>query len=380
VECELEGITWDDPRGYGGLEASTTAYGLRIRWRRQSLRDFTMAPPGELAERYDLVVVDYPSMGNLASSGKFLSAEEILGEPELREVREGAVGPTFRSYSYGGRTWALPLDASAQVSAYRPDLLPDPPRTIESAMELARRSAREGSPSVAVPLAPLHAHSTFLTLLYNSNPELTGRPFHSLEDSALIPVLERMRTMADHLHPISFRADAIILLDEMSRKDEISYSPFIYGYFNYSRPSYREKLVLFGDIPSSGYMPFGAVLGGAGIAISRRSLECLKEVRGFLRWLLSSEAQRTTYVEGGGQPYHVRAWIDAEVNWKFNDAFLKTLPTLTHAYVRPNFPGYTEAHERSGKVILSFLEGNGKAGEVTRDLKRIFRESYREES
>ena len=64
----LQGITWDHPRGYRGLEAATAAYAavvpeVRVTWDRHSLHHFESHPIEDLAAKYDLIVLDHPSMG-----------------------------------------------------------------------------------------------------------------------------------------------------------------------------------------------------------------------------------------------------------------------------------------------------------------------------
>ncbi|BBD73611.1 membrane protein [Sulfodiicoccus acidiphilus] len=364
--CVLEGNTWDDVRGVGGLQAASSKYvQAEVRWHTRSLRDFTMRSPTELAEKYDIIVMDYPAVGDLAASGMYIPMDQLLTEQDLRIVENGSIGGAFRSYFFGGRSWALPLDLSAQVSAYRPDLLSDPPRSFSSVINLLKKK----EVVAAVPLSPLHAHSTFLTLLVNSigTSEL---PFANLQDAILVKTLEELRSLSDYLHPMSFTSDPIDVLDEMAKRDEIGYSPFIYGYFNYSRQGYKEKVILFDDLPSKTYVPKGSVLGGAGIAVSKR-VKCIPQVIDFLKWITSPQVQSSIYVTGGGQPFHVKAWLDERINLSFNNAFLNTLSTMVHAYVRPNFPGFVTLHERSGELILSMLMENGKPEETAKELKTL---------
>jgi multiple sugar transport system substrate-binding protein len=53
----------------------------------------------------------------------------VLPKRFLEQQKLQTAGPSFRSYTYGGHQWALAVDAAAQVSAYRPDLLRHPPTT-----------------------------------------------------------------------------------------------------------------------------------------------------------------------------------------------------------------------------------------------------------
>jgi multiple sugar transport system substrate-binding protein len=127
-------------------------------------------------------------------------------------------------------------------------------------------------------------------------------------------------------------------------------------------------------VPSSTTMPIGAVLGGAGIAVSRRAEGSLDIIRRFLLWLLNRDVQINIYFKGYGQPSNIYAWIDENVNLETNDAYLNTLSTVIHAYPRPNFPGFTKIHEESGKIIQKFLSNNEKIDTTIRELKTIYRD------
>ena len=72
-----------------------------------------------------------------------------------------SVGPSFRSYTYAGRQWALPIDAAAQVQAWRPDLMARPAKTWDEVMALA------GEGKVQLPLRNPHSLMVFYTLAAN---------------------------------------------------------------------------------------------------------------------------------------------------------------------------------------------------------------------
>jgi multiple sugar transport system substrate-binding protein len=377
---KLRGITWDDPRGFGGLENATRAfihefnYDVDIEWDKQSLYEFTMRSPGELAKHYDLVIVDYPSIGDLAMSNEYIPIDSIINSEDLIKIRKETVGKSLNTYIYKDHVWALPIDVSAQVSAYRPDLLSEVPRSIISMLNLARKLYNDGACKIALSLTPLHAHSTFLSILANIDRKIWNRHFHEIDDSAIHKALSILEEMGDYVHRISFDSDPIKLLDYMATTDEICYAPYIYGYFNYSRNRYRSNIVLFSAVPSSTTMPIGAVLGGAGIAVSRRAEGSLDIIRRFLLWLLNRDVQINIYFKGYGQPSNIYAWIDENVNLETNDAYLNTLSTVIHAYPRPNFPGFTKIHEESGKIIQKFLSNNEKIDITIKELKTIYRD------
>ena len=63
----IKGLTWDHPRGYVALERAAErarAEGLDLHWERQPLEGFESHPIEDLAERYDLIVLDHPHIGD----------------------------------------------------------------------------------------------------------------------------------------------------------------------------------------------------------------------------------------------------------------------------------------------------------------------------
>jgi multiple sugar transport system substrate-binding protein len=146
---ELRGSSWDHERGHAPMVATAAEYerltggAVRIRWEPRSLKDFGVASVEDLARDYDLVVIDHPHIGLIAETGCAVPLDEIpdlSGEfggvvppggsrapGDLAALGAGSPGRSHQSYHYGGRQWALAVDAACQVSARRPDLLPEPP-------------------------------------------------------------------------------------------------------------------------------------------------------------------------------------------------------------------------------------------------------------
>src|SRR5512134_1806994 len=122
----LRGMAWDHPRARDPLEAISTAWtrrsGIPVEWNARSLKEFEDQPLEELATRHDLVLVDYPFMGVAAASGLIVAVDDWADAAYLADQRTHGVGPSFRSYTWEGRQWALAIDAACQVSAVREDL------------------------------------------------------------------------------------------------------------------------------------------------------------------------------------------------------------------------------------------------------------------
>jgi multiple sugar transport system substrate-binding protein len=361
---ELRGVTWDHDRGYAPLAASTRRYAsefaVRIQWDKRSLKDFGDAPPGALAERYDLLVIDHPHVGVAAETGCLLPLDSWIAPDVLATLARESAGPSHASYSYAGHQWALAVDAAMQTSAYRPDLLcAQLPSSWEEAASLAA--------PLALPLQPTDAICSFLTLCASfAHPAACG---DRLVDDAIGH--RALRTLADlraRAHPSSLDWNPILLLDHMSRSNDVSYCPLAFCYTNYSRAGYAPQLVRFATIPGVG----GSILGGAGLAVSARCAHA-EAACAYAAWICSATIQRTLYVENGGQPGNVAAWKDDAANRLTSSFFRDTLPTLESAWVRPRDRWWPAFQDEAGHVVHAFLRDSGRRtdGEIVGCLSKL---------
>jgi len=363
---ELHGITWDHPRGLAPMRATAAAFeqaqgDIHIRWDARSLQAFGDQPIEQLAAAYDLLVIDHPLIAAAARGGWLVALDERLPASFLAAQAAQSVGSSYASYTYDGHQWALPIDAAAQVSAYRLDLLDalgeDLPRTWGEVLALARRA---DTARVAIPLNPINAVCSFLTLCasYGDPPgsdagRLVGRTVGRT-------ALDTLRRLVAHAHPESLSFDPPRMLDRMATTDDIVYCPLVFGYATYARPDAARRPCRFGDIPSptGGGVPRGGLLGGAGLAISS-SCRSIDQACAYAQWVASAECQRTLYVASGGQPGNRLAWTDPGVNAAAGDFFLDTLDTLDHAYLRPRHAGFAHVQDRAGLILRDYLRHGG---------------------
>jgi len=124
----LRGITWNHTRGYIPLVATGQRFqdlfpGVEISWEKRSLREFGDAPLDELAQRFDLRVVDHTHAGYAAACQILEPLEDHLAPGFLTELAESSVDQSYSSYWFNGHLWALPVDAAAPVSSWHPDLM-----------------------------------------------------------------------------------------------------------------------------------------------------------------------------------------------------------------------------------------------------------------
>ncbi|QIW23819.1 carbohydrate ABC transporter substrate-binding protein [Sulfolobus sp. S-194] len=367
---KLYGISWDDPRGYDSIVYISERYSekykdIHIQWDKRSLYDFTVYPPDKLAKYYDLVVVDYPSVGDIAESNNYIPIDEILSKKDLEFIQRISVGKTYESYLYNGHLWALPIDAATQVSAYREDIFKEfnlkIPKTWKQVIKLKCK--------VGMPLSPIHAHSSFITMCVNYflDPFFIRLDQYNLKK--IYTILDIMKNISDKCGDLCLKSDPIKLLDYMAEENEICYIPLTYGYYNYSRDKYRKNVINYINIPSFTEIPYGSTLGGAGLAVSIKN-KYIEETIEFIKWFYDFNTQKM-YWKHYGQPADIRIWIDEEANKITRNSYINTIYTISLSYVRPNFPGFIKFHEESGKVLVNFLTGKISKDETIKDLLNL---------
>ncbi|NGN63003.1 carbohydrate ABC transporter substrate-binding protein [Streptomyces sp. A7024] len=383
--AELRGLTWDHPRGYAPLEElarldaslppGCETVGRPLRWDRQPLSGFESTPLTALAPDYDLLVVDHPGLGAAVEADCLMPLEELFGPAELRGWRERSVGASFASYVLDGRTWALPLDAAAQVAAARPDLMAGHP------LPRTWAEVRDLPVPVALCLGGPHAFLTFcsLVLAQGAEPATDGDRLVSRE--AALPALDLMAVLADRTPAPLRDANPIGLLRAMAAAGGPAYCPLVYGYVTYTRAG--PYPLAFADAPTwrpGG--PVGSVLGGAGLAVSRRRTDDLGTrgaVRDHLRRLLADPVQRELFPVTGGQPAARAAWTDAWTNERWGGFYRATLATVEAAWVRPRWPGYPEFQEAASRLLRAGL-AEGRPHRALLDALDDHYRTYRERS
>lgn len=380
---ELRGISWNHPRGHDCMVATADLFtaahpDVRITWQPRSLQAFADAPIEQLAKDYDLLVIDHPFVGFAAADGCLLPLDDYLDAAVLADQAANSVGPSHRSYTAADHQWALATDAAGHVAAYRPDLL-DPlggvPRTWDDVLHLAARQQGRQTAQVAIPLIPVDAICAFCSLCAAAGEEPFAAPDQVIGRAAGRYALETLRALRVSGHPDSLDRNPPRMLDLMGTSDEVAYAPLLFGYSNYARPGFRPNLVRFGPVPiTSGTLPRGGILGGAGLAVSSSTDHPETAVQ-YVAFVASRDIQRGAYFAAGGQPGHRAAWLDAEVNRAATDFFRDTLETLDLAYLRPRYRGYLAVQERAGELIHAWLREEDGPEPLLDHLDALYRQS-----
>lgn len=368
----LRGIGWDHPRCTGPLEALAAAWtkahpGIRIDWSYRPLSAFNDQPIQGLAGGYDLLVIDHPHVPAAATAGALLPLDQHVPAAALRKLAAAAVGPSHTSYTWNGHQWALALDAACQVSAARPDLLAAAGHAWPATWADVLAVARSDHGRVALPLTPADAFCSLLSLCagLGAPVELPDRPH---VDPAAVELLAELAALA---HPDSFELAPPALLARMTASNRIAYLPLTFGYAllmravdERGRPSRRR--LAFGNVPAFDPAdgPRGAVLGGAGIAVSASSAHPA-EAAAFAAWACTPGPQAKLVVPAGGQPGAAAVWDDPAAAGGF---FFSTRRSMRTAYVRPHHPGWPEVQRRGGEYLAKALHTRFDPDKITATL------------
>lgn len=367
----LSGITWDHARGYDPMIATGAAFHrehpqVEIVWEKRVLQEFAYEPLDRLAARFDLLIMDHPWLGGAVKHNCLLPLDAYLDADYLEDQAANSVGPSYASYSWQGRQYALAVDTATPVAAWRPDQLAAPPATWEELLDLAR----EGR--VALPAMPVDCMMHFYMLCC----ALGREPFPDEEtviDARIgAEALETLRELAGWCKPEMFGLNPFQVYERMLASGPEVYCPFGYGYSNYARPRLGGPVLRFGEmVTSKDGKLLRTTLGGTGLAVSTRCRE-IDAAMEYVRYVASGPCQRGLYVESGGQPGHRSAWLDGGVNARCGDFFRATLPALDRAWLRPRYAGHLAFQDQAGDLVHAFMR---EGGDPKRTLGRM-REIY----
>ena len=351
----LKGLTWEHARGYDSVAASAQAYrpvapDVEVRWEQRSLQAFADQPLESLVEEYDLLVIDHPHIPLAAEHGLFARLDGTGHDDELRTLAAQSVGPSHDTYAHAGGQWGLATDAAAQVAAYRPDLIAEPPRDWPAVLALAEQGR------VLWPYKPVDAFSSLVTVASGNGEEPMRTAGVFLTGGALAEAMDTLRRLAALVPPENSTWNPIQAANELSAGDRFAYVPLMFGYTNYSRAGFRTNRVKYTDIPSSHAGVAGSLLGGAGIAVSAAARH-LEQAIAYAFWLDSAEVQEGVYYDAGGQPGNAVAWESERTNADSLDFFRGTRATLEGAYVRPRFVHYIELQNALSEAVNQALVG-----------------------
>jgi multiple sugar transport system substrate-binding protein len=375
----LAGIAWDHSRAFPPLVATAQRFeethpAIRIRWEKRTLDEFGHLPLDRLTLEFDLIVIDHPWAGFAFEKNLVRDLKPLLSPATLKECAQKSIGATFESYCYDGRLLALPIDAAAPVPSWRCDLLERAgipvPATWAEAVALARRRL------AVIPAfnADLFLHFLMLLNALGSNP---------CADAECIAPRDLMRTALNLLRELTesmpraiFDWNPIQVAERMSATDDFAWNAFAYGYNNYARDGFARSRLRFGGLISleSNAPRLRGVVGGAGIAISTncRNVETALD---YALFVAGDTAQKSIYLNAGGQPSHRGVWSDAAADVLLGGFFSGTRTAQEQAFIRPRYSGYVPLQTHGGSALQQALRERRDVETVLEKLDTLYRQS-----
>jgi multiple sugar transport system substrate-binding protein len=372
----LRGIAWNHTRGFTSIVATAQRFeelhpDVSIVWEKRSLQAFADASMAQLAEKFDLIVMDHPHTALAATENLLLPFEDFLPVEFLADQAANSVGDSHNSYRFNGKQWTLASDAATPIATWRPDLIEKQkltlPQTWEEVLELARRGF------VTVSAFPIDVlmHSYMFSMALG-HKVFSGDGVAS--DEILASALDEIRKLVALCDPACLARNPIRTHEWMSSVDDprAAYCPFAYGYSNYSRPRYAKYLLKAGGLVKFNGQRLRSTLGGAGIAVSSKT-KSPRAAMDYAQFTASPETQMGIYFQAGGQPGHRAAWLDEAVNSASTNFFRDTLQALDEALLRPQFPGYMAFQDAGTLVAHDCISGKTKPADAACELNRLYR-------
>lgn len=371
----LKGITWNHTRGFTPMVATAQRFeelnpDVRIVWEKRSLQAFADEPIDQLAENYDMLVIDHPWAGFAAKTGVIEPLEKYLSKDFLEDQAQHSVGHSNESYRFDNSQWALAIDAATPVASARPDLLENlgvsMPDTWDDLMALAKLG------KVAVPSIPQDTLMNFYMLCSTLGENVCETTDYVVSEEIGVTALTMLRELSVHLNRDCFDWNPIKVYEAMTKTDEFAYCPFAYGYSNYAKSDFARSRLKFSDtvsLPGKGRLI--TTIGGTGLAISAKSNN-KSLAASYAEFVGNPKMQEGFFIEFGGQPGHKQAWLAEKPNQSTNNYFKDTLPTLERAFLRPRYFGHMEFQDNSGAPIRDYLMNGGDAKDLLTNLNNLY--------
>ena len=374
----LNGITWGHSRGITPLLAVSQRYtelnpGVEIHWKKRTLQEFADFPIEKLTKEYDLLIIDHPWIGCAAATDCVLALNEYLPKEYLDDQLENSVGYSHLSYNYNNSQWALAIDAATPVASFRKDLFEKNNVTLPQTWQELISLAKLGKVAIAgIPIDMLM--NFYMTCIAQGTTPFENEE-EIIDEATGIKAIEMLRELYSAVDKKMFSCNPIIVAELMTTTDNYWYCPFAYCYSNYSRVGYAANLLTYTDVVSFNGKKLQTTIGGTGLAVSAFSKH--KEIAvDFASMAVSGECQRTMYVQHGGQPGHLSAWLDKEANVLTNNFFKNVLPVMKNGYVRPRYNGYLHFQDHAGTPLQKCIMNNENSKIALNEMNKIYRDSF----
>ncbi len=373
----LRGVTWNHSRAYPPLVAVSQRYeelnpDTRIQWDRRTLDEFGHKPIDQLINEYDLIVIDHPWAEFCFDRNLVFDLKEKLLPEQWFDLENNCIGRSFESYVLEDKLLAIPIDGATPVPSWRPDLIKkhglQVPKTWDDLI------AMSDNKHVVMPGFGADLFLNWLMFLH----ALDGHPFESPETiadkQAATEAMSLLKRLAEPMPKEILNWNPIYIAELMTRSDRFVYCPFAYSYGNYSRTSFTNRPIRYGNLIEFNGKPLRSILGGTGISIST-SCKDVALALDFSLYCATSEVQSNIYTYAGGQPVRKEAWLSKDLE-SFSGAFFSG-SYLSHenALVRPRYNGYVPLQEKVGEPLQQFIMGNIIMEKAWNDIQSAYRSS-----
>jgi multiple sugar transport system substrate-binding protein len=359
-ERQLRGVTWGHRRAIDPLIASLPGFlrrhpDIAVSWDSRPLHGFEFTPVEELAQRYDLIILDHPFCGDIARSGALLPLDGL--QTPARE--QAFVGPSLATYRYDNRIWALPVDAACQVAVARPDLLTaldrPAPASWPDLLQLGEIARRKGQ-KLAIGLRGVHSLMTVFTACANLGRPCATDPMQPLIDrDTAKQAIEAIKALLGHCPPEALDWNSIELHDAMVARDDLVFCPAVYCYATYAEADVAHPL-RFSNLPGLvDSNPRGSTIGGTGFGISAQ-VKDRDAAFAYARYLMESATQKA-FAAHHGQPARIDSWEDPAIGSRFGGCYADTRATMESCWIRPRYAGYLAFQAAAGDLVEQHLRG-----------------------
>lgn len=373
----LKGIAWNHTRGFTSVVATAQRFeelnpDVRITWEKRSLQAFADASLSDLVSNYDVLIMDNPHVSIAAKDTLLLPFDDYLSTDFIKELANNSVGKSHASYNVFNKQWTLATDAATPIATWREDLVSkyniQIPKTWQDLLELTKT----GKVAFAsIPIDTLMHHYMFCIALgarvFESKTEVAPRQI-------MIEAIKMYKELVDLAPSFCLEMNPIKIYERMTQTDDIAYSPFNYGYSNYSKKNYADQVLKAGGLVTFKGKRLRSTLGGAGIAVSSKTKHAEIAMK-YAQFTASEKTQSGLYFEFGGQPGHRKSWLNDDVNNQCKNFFKDTLQTLDEATMRPQYYGYMYFQDEASPVIHDAIIGKTSIEAAVDKMNAIYKES-----
>lgn len=373
----LKGIAWNHTRGFTSVVATAQRFEelnpeVRITWEKRSLQAFADASLSDLVSNYDLLIMDNPHVSIAAKDQLLLPFDDYLSANFIKELKNNSVGKSHASYNVFNKQWTLATDAATPIATWREDLVKKHniqiPKTWQELLELTKT----GKVAFAsIPIDTLMHHYMMCVALganvFENKTEVAPRQI-------MIKAIKVYKELVDLAPSFCLEMNPIKIYEQMTQTDDIVYSPFNYGYSNYSKKNYADQVLKAGGLVTYNGKRLKSTLGGAGIAVSSKTNHAEIAMK-YAEFTASEKIQSGLYFEFGGQPGHRKSWLNKGVNNQCKNFFKDTLQTLDEATMRPQYYGYMHFQDEASPVIHEAVSGKTAVDQAVEKMNTIYKKS-----